>query len=113
MLLPNSARAVVDPPKVRDYLLSREHGVGGSKAVVFESVGYRRESWEVLRGDLLALASSSDAFFAGLAPHGRKFLLLATLIGPSGRALAVITVWIIRWNEDFPRFVAAYPGGRR
>lgn len=30
--------------------------------------------------------------------------------GPAGRAAALITVWIVRRGEDFPRFISAYPG---
>jgi len=86
MRLPNADRAVVDPAKVRDYLLSHEHEVGGS----------------VLPG----------AEFTGLTRHGRKFRLPASLLGPAGRELVVTTVWIVRWEEDFPRFVTAYPGVR-
>jgi len=112
MRLPNADRAVVDPAKIRDYLLSHEHEVGGSKAIVFESVGYQSQSWELLRTDLLAIAVLPGAEFTGLTRHGRKFRLPASLLGPAGRELVVTTVWIVRWEEDFPRFVTAYLGVR-
>ncbi len=113
MLLPNAARAVVDPPKIRDYLLSHQHPDGRAKAVVFERCGYRRASWEVLQADLLAIATSAQAIVAGRSRHGRKYLVTAKLRGPAGRDLFLMTVWIVRWGEDFPRFVTAYPGVRR
>ncbi|GJG85381.1 hypothetical protein tb265_05620 [Gemmatimonadetes bacterium T265] len=43
MKLPNAERAVVDPAKVRDYLLSPDHPVGESKARFFATLGLTRE----------------------------------------------------------------------
>ena len=40
---------------------------------------------------------------------GRRFEARGTLSGPSGRAGVVVTAWIIRSGEDFPRFITAYP----
>lgn len=113
MLLPNAAQAVVDPPKIRDYLLSHDHPDGRAKAMVFERSGYRGASWELLQADLLAIATSAEALFAGRSRYGRKYLVSATLRGPAGRELFLMTVWIVRWGEEFPRFVTAYPGIRR
>ena len=39
----------------------------------------------------------------------RDCLLSAILIGPSGRSATVRTVWILRPEEQFPRFVTALP----
>lgn len=113
MVLPSPDRAVVDPSKVRDYLLSHEHPVGRFKAVVFESVGYERSAWEKLRADLLAIAGLGSAVLKDVSVHGQKFELPAILRGPAGRDLPVITVWLVRRGEDFPRLITVYPGERR
>jgi len=113
MLLPNPGRAVVDDAKVRDYLLSPEHPDGRAKARALERYGYRRDAWRLLQADLLAIAKSAAAVFVSHSPHGRKYLVSATLRGPAGRELFLMTVWIVRSDEDFPRFVTAYPGVRR
>jgi hypothetical protein len=39
MILPRAEDAVVEPAKLRDTLLSREHPVGRFKAAFFESLG--------------------------------------------------------------------------
>ena len=113
MILPNPDRAVVDPSKVRDYLLSHEHPVGRFKAVVFESVGYNRSAWEKLQADLLAVAGLSGAVLKGTSLHGQKYQLPAILKGPAGRDLSVITAWLVRRGEDFPRLITVYPGEPR
>ena len=83
MRLPNPDRAVVDDAKVRDYLLSREHPIGRFKAAVFAWAGYRRESWQSLKADLVAVT------------------------------LPVTTIWLVPRGSEFPRLVTVYPGGRR
>jgi hypothetical protein len=113
MRLPNPERAVVDAAKVRDYLLSFEHPVGRFKAAVFASVGYSRTSWAVLQADLLASAFLDGANPGRPTPYGQSFRLPAKFKGPSGRLLSVITLWLVHGDEDFPRLVTVYPGGRR
>lgn len=113
MRLPNPDRAVVDDAKVRDYLLSREHPVGQFKAAVFASAGYRRESWQTLKADLIAVALLDGARLKATTQYGRLFELPAILEGPVQRALPVTTVWLVPRGGEFPRLVTVYPGGRR
>ena len=61
MTLPGAERAVVEPAKVRDYLLSPEHPVGRGKARFFTGLGFRRERWPELRDALLALGRTGEA----------------------------------------------------
>lgn len=113
MRLPNPDRAVVDEAKVRDYLLSREHPIGQFKAAVFESIGYSRESWQVLQADLRAVAMLDGARLKATTEYGQLFELPAMLQGPIQRVLAVISVWLVTPVENIPRLVTVYPGGRR
>ena len=109
MSLPNSDHAVIDTAKVRDYLLSEAHPVGRFKAAFFVTLGYSSDHWELLRDDLLALARAGWAARGKPSAFGRTFEVDGILIGPSGRSVDVKTVWIIRSNEDAPRFVTAFP----
>jgi len=109
MTLPNADRAIVNPTKIRDYLLSAVHPVGRFKAAFFISLGYSAEQWERLRDDILALGRTGTALSGQPSPFGRKFELDGILIGPSGRSAEVRTVWILRADEQSPRFVTAFP----
>ena len=109
MNLVNAERAVVDPAKVRDYLLSTVHPVGRFKAALSVALGYSADRWEVLRDDILTLAQTGIASPGQHSPNGRKFELDGILTGPSGRSAAVRTMWILRPEEQFPRFVTALP----
>jgi hypothetical protein len=85
--VPNPDRAVVDPRKVRDYLLSHEHPVGRFKAVIS-----------------LPSLELTGPFLKMTGLHDRKYEVPAILTGPAGRELSVLTVWLVRRVEDFPRF---------
>jgi hypothetical protein len=98
----------VEPAKGRDYLLSREHPIGRFKARVFGSVGYQSDNWQQLLRDLQVIAQSADAVLARAEAYGQVFEIRAILHGPNG-TLPVLTVWILRTGESFPRCVTAYP----
>jgi hypothetical protein len=91
-MLPNAACAVIDPSKVRDYLLSPSHPLGRFKAVVFNALGYSPHDWERLRDDLLRHGSAGQARPAETSTFGQKYLVSATLTGPNGRTGRFVSV---------------------
>jgi hypothetical protein len=107
--LPNPDRALIETAKVRDYLLSEAHPVGRFKAAFFVALGYSTDRWELLRDDLMTLARTGPAAPGKASAFGRMFEVDGILTGPSGRPAFVKTVWIVRANEDAPRFVTAFP----
>ena len=109
MRLPAAERAFIDPTKVREYLLSAEHPIGRFKAAVFRAAGYARDDWEQLQADLLALALTGEVSLGGTTRFGSKYLVRGTVGQSAGQSVQVVSVWIVRAAEDFPRFVTAYP----
>ncbi len=110
MKLPDAERAVVDARKVRDYLLSTSHPIGRFKAAFFMDLGYSRSAWQELADDLRRLAMTEDAVPAGESRYGQKYEVRGMLKGMSGRAAAVVMVWIVPAAGEPPRLVTAYPG---
>ena len=109
MKLPNLERALIDERKLRDYILSPAHPVGRFKATFFYSLGYRRERWEELERDLREQHLSLDVAEVEETLYGRKYKIEGPLVGPNGKKARVMSIWIVRKGEDFPRFVTAYP----
>jgi hypothetical protein len=109
-LIPNRERAVIDPAKLRDYLLSRFHPVGRFKSVFLHRLGYTSEQWEILDRDLRHVLLEGTPVAAGATPYGRKYQVRGRLTTPSGTVAEFVTIWILLRGEDFPRFVTAYPG---
>ena len=112
MKLPNIDRAVLDPSKIRDYLLSKEHPVGRFKAAFFGSLVHAVKDWERLRDDLLQVSRDVDVVMGQASDFGQKYEIRGRLEGPSGRSAEVVLVWMILHEEDVPRFITAYPGGK-
>ena len=100
---------MVEPSKVRDYLLSPSHPVGRFKAVVFNALGYSQDNWPRLRDDLFLHGQSAQARLAETSIHGQKYLVSDTPTGPGGRSGAFVSVWLIEPEAAAPRFLTAYP----
>jgi hypothetical protein len=112
MKLPGADRAVIDPSKLQDYLLSTSHPVGRFKARFFSGLGYTSEDWQRLESDLRNLVSSEDAVPGQESPYGQKYEVRGPLTGPSGATSEIVTVWIVLAGGDAPRFITAFPGAR-
>ena len=110
MKLFNARAAFIDPGKIRDYLLSPDHPQGRCKAVFFARLGYYQENWRLLENDLVALALSAEAELDHVNPYGCLYRVGGILMGPSNKSAVVVTIWIILTDEDFPRFITAFPG---
>ena len=112
MRLPNADRAIIEPAKLHGYLLSASHPLGRFKARFFATLGYSAERWERLATDLREQHLAAGVEAQRPSAYGQKYEVRAILNGPSGQT-PVVSVWIIRDAEDFPRFVTAYPGEPR
>lgn len=110
MKLPVAERAVIEPAKIRDYLLSTSHPVGRFKAPFFANLGYTSANWRRLDEALRDLAVSGDAKLGKDSPYGHKYEVRGILKGPSGKLAEVLTVWIVLFGGDVPQFVTAFPG---
>ena len=111
MKIPGAQRAILNPAKVRDYLVSTEHRVGSAKARFFASLGFDQRNWTVLRDELYRFVKQ-EAHLGGTTRFGQKYVVPGTIQGPSGRVAYLVVVWIVLNGEDFPRFVTAYPGAK-
>jgi hypothetical protein len=62
---------VIEPAKLRDYLLSLDHPDGRAKAAYLALLGYTREHWEQLARDLRADPAARRPTWRGV-PMGRQ-----------------------------------------
>ena len=95
--------------KLEDYSLNPLHRDGQHKARVFaSSLGITLANRHLLRNALLHAAATSDAFEPrGNNGFGEVFLLRFPLATPQGTA-TILSVWIVRRGEDFPRLTTCY-----
>lgn len=108
MKLPNGEHADLGS-KLEDYALNPRHRDGRHKARVFESVlGITLAHQQILREAILHGAmTSNDVEERGDNGHGLVYVLRFPLQTPQGRAV-VLTAWIVRHGEGFPRLTTCY-----
>lgn len=109
MKLPNVANAVVSPTKVIEYLLSSTHRDGQHKSRFFSQFGHSQDNWQLLAEALLEHPKAHEIAKVEPAAFGTRFVVEGIMKMPDGRPVELRTVWYIREEEDFPRFVTAYP----
>jgi len=106
--LPNGERADLGT-KVEDYSLNPHHPRGRHKARVFRSaLGMTLADAQVLRAALKRAASrSGEAFHRGNNGFGEVYELRFQLATAQGAA-TVLSAWIVRDGEDFPRLTTCF-----
>ena len=109
MPIPGFENAVIEPAKLRDYVLSEEHPVGRYKAAVFKKLGYARENWKDLEEDIRKQILPGQFEPGETTPFGKKYAVKGILTEPSGAAAPVVTVWIVKRGDEIPTFVTIYP----
>ena len=108
MKIPNAGRAFVDVRKLRDYCLDCNHPRGQHKARLLKSaLGWTADHAEDVRHRLLETVVREDAGFLGADDYGQRYAL-DFLVQGTGGAATVLSLWMIRRGEDFPRFISCY-----
>jgi hypothetical protein len=108
MKLPNGQRADLGT-KLEDYVLNPRHREGRHKARVFEAIlGVTLANQEILSQAILAAAANSNQAEArGDSGHGEVYVLRLPVETAKGKAV-LLTAWIVRHGEDFPRLTTCY-----
>jgi len=108
MKLPNPDRAIVNISKLRDYCLNPDHPRGQHKARVFKaSLGWDSSKAPELREALLAAAREAVARSVEQDEYGQRYVVDFVVPGPGGD-VTIRSSWIVRRDEDFPRFTSCY-----
>lgn len=111
MQIPNNAKAYIPAAKLTEYLLSKTHAVGRTKARFFRSLGFDEVNVVRLEAALLTIARTEPVVDMVTSVHGTKYVIDGPLETPNGLVVRVRTVWVVEPGQDAPRFVTAYPVG--
>ncbi|MDD5199835.1 MAG: hypothetical protein PHC88_08530 [Terrimicrobiaceae bacterium] len=108
MKLPNAVCADIGN-KLEDYSLNARHFEGRHKARVFLSaLGIASENMDVLRRAVPEAAiASDDVESRGDNGFGEVLVMRFPMQTAAGSAV-VLTAWIVRHGEDFPRLTTCY-----
>ncbi len=109
MQIPGSENAVIQADKLRGYLLNVDHPRGGSKARLLISMGYSLANWQQLDADLRCLHLTADVASERETEYGRRYEIIAPLVGPKGREVLFRSVWQTDLGSDCPRLITVHP----
>lgn len=108
MKLPNPEQAVMDSQKLSGYCLNPNHADGKHKAYVFQSaLGIGLSEEEELKQALLDAIQKYEAIPDQSNQYGQKYIVDFSFIKDENQAM-IRSVWIVRYEEDFPRLVSCY-----
>lgn len=106
--LPHPEQAIVPIDKLSGYCLNPVHPDGKHKARVFKSaLNLSIEDAETLRTALLDVVRREMSTPTKRNAYGQKYVIDFEM-SHLGRTAEVRTIWIVRDNENFPRFVTCY-----
>ena len=109
MKLPNADGCRVDEYKIRNYLLSRSHPDGASKAEFFERFGFKISAWHAMAKALCNHGRNNNVVKTVVSAYGVRYIVEGHLDTPSGRRPVVRSVWIVEKETEEPRLITAYP----
>ena len=100
---------IIEPKKLRDYLLNQSHPEGATKAGYLSELGYNQENYHILEFDLRNQHLTHDAQPGKVSIYGAKFEIVAPLIGPNGKLRLIRSVWMIRKYDTVARLITLIP----
>jgi hypothetical protein len=107
--LPNYENAFIDMRKLTNYALDPTYEERGGKARVFESaLGLTQDDAEFLRNTILDILRTHESRITAKTEYGQKYEVEFEMTGLNKNVARVMTAWIIRNDEDFPRLVTTY-----
>ena len=80
---------------------------------VWQAAAELTEQWPILEAACRGQHLTQAAELTDNGVHGASYEIRAILTGPSGASAIVVSVWFVRHGESAPRFVTAYPGGKK
>ena len=106
-LLPEKTN--IDPKKLRDYLLNLAHPEGATNAQYLSEMGYNQENYHILEVDLRNQHLICDEQPGKVSIYGKKYEIVAPLIGPNGKKRGIRSVWMIRKGDTIARLITLIP----
>ena len=110
-ILPNADKAIIPIEKFTNYAL--DVAKEPDKATAFRlALGYTHENADMLIQNIQVNLCRFPAIRNGHNGHGWLYECIMSLVGVNGRSAKVLTAWIVRDNEDFPRLTSVYVTNR-
>jgi len=101
--------AEVEPRKLLEYILSTTHPRGKTKAAFFRSIGFTSDNWQELSNALIKHGLEGRASISERTTYGTLYKVKGVIRSISIQHVSLISIWLVKHNEEVPRFITAYP----
>ena len=99
--------SLISDRKLKEYLLSPR--VEDDKSGFLAIAGYTLSDWSELEADLRSLIGATDADLTRSTTYGDIYEVKGSLVGPNGKTLHIITVWVRLKANNETWFVTLVP----
>ncbi|MBF0376778.1 MAG: hypothetical protein HQK72_04785 [Desulfamplus sp.] len=102
-----SQNTIIAREKLTNYLLV--HKKRNDKSKWLAEAGYTLENWQILEIDLRNQILSQHATEIEQTEFGQMFEINGIIVGPNGKELSVITIWMRDYVTCNTKFITMYP----
>ena len=99
--------ATIAHEKMVNYLL--QWRPENDKSRFLGSAGYTEKDGEQLAQDIRDQLLSLEAKFEETTEYGDMYSIMGLLIGPNGRAIHVMSIWMVESITNETKFITLYP----
>jgi len=101
-----SGEIIVEASKITEYLLVWK--AENDKSSFLKKLGYSLQNWEELANEIRAIVLENEAIYSRPAPYGGELYRVEGHL----RDFGVITIWIVKTEENTCRFVTLFPNSK-
>lgn len=101
------ADSIIAPGKVTQYLLRRR--IENDKSAFLALAGYREATADRLLADIREQILPLEAEHIEETEYGTKYRIRGELVGPNGRALRILTIWMTEIATKQTKFITLFP----
>jgi hypothetical protein len=103
--LPKNTR--IAPEKFHEYLLKKMPD--NDKSIFLGIAGYTLKNWNRLADDIRTQLLPHDALLVRETPFGNLYKVRGVLLGPNGKKLKVVSIWMTEYETKVSKFITLYP----
>ncbi len=101
------AQVVIDGAKLIGYLLKWRPE--NDKSLFLAQAGYSITNADQLESDIRTQLATLEAGFEEATEYGDKYRIVGALIGPNGRTLRIVSIWLSEHATGTTKFITLFP----